>query len=116
MYTVNFIFKGGAEWDKNSPSIVYPGRLKSGLEHLILEGAMSFDTAIEMLSYLRSLPITISEDVDPKYPGASVVFHFDIESDEELKNNIVEFLESNRSDISENFEMSIDVITKYENN
>lgn len=112
MYTVNFIFKGSPAWDQNAPSDVYPGKRKSGLEHLIVEGAITLDAGIEMLSYLRSLPIDIYEDIDPSYPGATVVFHFSVGPDVELKNNIVKFLESNRSAVSENFEMLIDVIDK----
>jgi len=108
MYTINFIFIGGTPWDKNEASGVYPGKTKSGLEHLLSEGGLSFDAGIDLLSYVRSKPIVISEGLDPKYPDACIVFHFSIE-DEELKNEVLTELENARESVGYGFKMFIEV-------
>lgn len=111
MYIINYIFEGGTKWNKEAPSAVYPGKTISGLEHLIVEGGLSLDAGIDLLSYLRSQPIKIYEDLDPKYPDAMIVFHFEVD-DSELKDRIVEILENNSSGVGEGFTYQVDVEEK----
>jgi hypothetical protein len=108
MYKINYIFSGGEKWDSNAPSSVYPGKTQSGLEHLIIQGGLSLDVGIDLLSYLRTQPVNISEDLDPRYIDAMIVFHFEVET-ENLKDTIVDILEKSRVAVGDGFEMKIEV-------
>ena len=108
MYKINYIFNGGEKWDSNAPSSVYPGKTQSGLEHLIMQGGLSLDVGIDLLSYLRTQPVNISEDLDPRYIDAMIVFHFEVET-ENLKDEIVAILEKSRVAVGDGFEMKIEV-------
>lgn len=93
MYTVKFIFKEGTPWNLTAPSLMDPSKPQSGLEHIIVTKGLSLDEGIDLLSYVKSLPIEISEDDDPnKVYNASVVFYFGIE-DETMKNEVVRHLQ-----------------------
>jgi len=108
MYKINYIFSGGEKWDSNAPSLVYPGKTQSGLEYLIVRGGLTLDVGIDLLSYLRTQPVNISEDLDPRYPEAMIVFHFEVET-ENLKDAIIDILEKSRVAVGDGFEMKIEV-------
>jgi|694.fasta_scaffold68424_2 hypothetical protein len=108
MYKINYIFSGGEKWDSNTPSLVYPGKTQSGLEHLIVQGGLTLDVGIDLLSYLRTQPVNISEDLDPRYIDAMIVFHFEVET-ENLKDAIVDILEKSRTAVGDGFKMKIEV-------
>jgi hypothetical protein len=109
-YTINFIFKDGTKWDQEVPSLIYPDKNCSGLEHIIMTGGMSLDTGIELLSSIKTLPVNIKEDDDPdNIYGANVVFHLGV-ANEELKNNVVKILEKTIRELTQEYTVSIDVI------
>lgn len=108
MYIVNLLVDGGTDWDPYSTSRVYPGRNKTGLEHLIIEQCVTLDTGIELVSYLRSLPIEISEDKN----GANVAFHLNVGEDENLKNNVLNFIEGYLDKFSKDFKTCLNVEKK----
>lgn len=107
IYLIDLIFKNGPIWNPETQSTAYPDKKMSGLEHIIINGNVSIEDAMEIHGNIRLAGMSIKENNDPynKY-GANVVFSLIIEN-KEIRDKIFDYLSTKIKNLSKIYEVDI---------
>jgi hypothetical protein len=89
MNTIKVIWRNGATWNPEAPSMIDASKKKSAVEHLIETGGQTLDEAIEAFSYFKPMPIKVVQKKVEEDPSINWITILEIvEPDTTKANNI----------------------------